>query len=329
MDYEVQLVDKIIDNIHNIKAKLPSHVLLSMVLKKCSVSQTLSDTDLGIMIENNTDLVDTYSIVNITDGIKLRKNGVKKPLLLLYWHPPEKSVLYHKYKIQPAVLNLEWIKIASNKLAEANIKTPLNVHLWVDIGMGREGVSPNDAFIIARAINMSPHLHLNGIGTHFPEQISVDPNDPLKWKRANITHYNKYKVLFDRFLLELKGENLITDKVVIHAATSNAINSHLTNVYYNMVRIGNLIYFGNKPYHTFHTKILQIKDYSVGEKYGYQHTLIKKNMRVALIETIRVNNASFHYKHYNLKEIMPGLLDITSITDPIDIGSTIYIKILH
>ena len=41
------------------------------------------------------------------------------------------------------------------------------VHLKVDTGMGRLGVMPEKAVELARLIEASPHLDLEGIGTHF------------------------------------------------------------------------------------------------------------------------------------------------------------------
>lgn len=304
MDNDLSIIENMVNNIETLRKTIPKNVKLSMVLKQYHTS-SISYVDMGIIIDKRTDAIDTFCIVNILDGIIMRTQGIVKPIVLLYWHPADKALLMHQYSIEPSVVNLEWIEIASKVLK--NVSSPLKVHLWIDVGMGREGVKSDEAIVLARAIKACPYLKLSGVATHFPIKMLSKNN---KWIQR--TNYSKMHKIFKDTLNMLRYEKLIDEDVIIHAATSNAINSNQTQLYYNMVRIGTLIYYGDKPYYSFKQKILQIKD--ISEFIGYD-MYIGHISHVALIEIPgnRDKVKKFMYNDYELKEIMPGVLDITNI----------------
>lgn len=319
MDFELSIVDNILDNIKDLRKKLPKPVLLSMVLKNYFTTRSLSYVDIGILVYKNTKDVDVFCIIDVLDGIKLREHGVTIPLVLLYWHPAEKADIMSRYQIQPAVLNKEWIKTAEQVLQQANITTPLLVHLWIDVGMGREGVNPEDSLSLATEIHKSPYLKLHGIGAHFPEHMVTNENC-TKWIKHGI--YDTYQSIFEKSIEKLTKENLLASDVIIHAATSNMIFLDFNELYYNMARIGTLIYYGNKPYQTFYQPILQIKEISL---YSYNHKHFTHPTRVAMIELSgnRLKKMEFWLEETQLYELQPGIFDVSDlkckIGDPIKI----------
>src|SRR5262249_28891755 len=109
--------------------------------------------------------IDYFAVPNLEDGIALRKAGITTPIMVLYLteasHAPE---LVH-YDLEPAAYSLEWVVQAEGLLQSA--ARPLNVHLWIDTGLGREGVMPDEALAVARAVHASARLRLRGLATHF------------------------------------------------------------------------------------------------------------------------------------------------------------------
>ena len=307
MDNDLNLLAYMVDNINHLRNTIPQSVLLSMVLKNYSTMRSLSYVDIGILIEERTDAVDVYCIIDILDGLMLRTHGINKPLVLLYWHPAEKAGLMHQWSLEPAALNLEWVQTAGKVLK--GVSRPLKVHLWIDVGMGREGVHPKDVLPLARAIAACPVLKLQGIGTHFPLNMKTTKAGTT-W--ATYGDYTSYQRIFEDTLRTLTSANLLPTDVIIHAATSNAIHSKQEGLYYDMVRIGSLIYYGEEPQRHFTQAILQVKD--IRGCVGYDKFL-PEITHVALIEISgnRNKKMAFHWKNTEVKEIMPGILDVTGI----------------
>src|SRR5262249_53149345 len=109
--------------------------------------------------------VDYFCVPKMQDGIALREAGVDAPIMVLYLTEVSYAPVLLHYDLEPAAYSLAWVDEANSLLQRA--RGILKVHLWIDTGMSREGVMPDDALALARAVNQSPKLHLQGIATHF------------------------------------------------------------------------------------------------------------------------------------------------------------------
>ncbi len=217
--------------------------------------------------------IDYFAVPNLEDGIALRNAGITTPIMVLYLteasHVPE---LVH-YDLEPAAYSLEWVDQAERLLGSA--ARPLNVHLWIDTGLSREGVTPDEALPIARAVHANRRLRLRGIATHF---CCLGKDDLVPLERDDITNKTALqKRRFDEVVAAIRAEGIGRD-ALLHAGASDALHSGLTPVYFDMMRIGTMLFENPSPEHmNYHwtTHILQTKTLPEGwcVDYGCKVTL--------------------------------------------------------
>ena len=102
------------------------------------------------------------------------------------------------------------------------------VHLKVDTGMGRLGLSPNASFEVARAIADCPNVTMTGVYTHFAQALAVD-----------LTPTRRALDAFTDCCNRLREAGI--DPGIRHAANS-AASLRLPESRLDMVRIGTLLY---------------------------------------------------------------------------------------
>src|SRR5436190_4663083 len=211
--------------------------------------------------------VDYFCVANAQDGIALREAGVKAPIMVLYLTEASYAPVLLHYDLEPAAYSLAWVDEANGLLQRA--RGILKVHLWIDTGLSREGVMPDEALALARAVNQSPKLHLQGIATHFCCNEKGDLAAIEKGNLDNRTALQKHR--FDEVVEAIHAEGIGLD-AIIHAGASDVLRFGVTPVYYNMLRISTMLFENPSPEHrnyTWKTKILQVKTLPKGWCIGY------------------------------------------------------------
>lgn len=230
--------------------------------------------------------VDWLGIATVPEGIELREAGITLPILKFSPAFPEEMSAAVTNKITLAVCERENI-IELQKTCRS-MSTVLPVHLKIDTGMGRIGVTPSSAPDLASFIERDcPNLHLEGIFTHLPVSDSAD------------TRFTKNQItLFSDTVAEI--QHTIGRKVkLVHCANSGAVLAH-PDAWFDMVRPGIMIYgfypdketprtIELKPGLSFYTKVSFIKRVSAGTSIGYGRTWIAP--RETTIATIPVGYA--------------------------------------
>ncbi|GIV60680.1 MAG: alanine racemase [Rhodothermaceae bacterium] len=105
-----------------------------------------------------------FAVATVPEGVHLRRAGLTEPILVFGAPLPEylPACVHH---------NLD-VTVDSPATAEAVIRTartvgPLRVHVEVDTGMGRTGVSPAGATAVVRRLERAPGVTVAGLYTHF------------------------------------------------------------------------------------------------------------------------------------------------------------------
>src|SRR5512133_1504844 len=118
--------------------------------------------------------IDWLGVATVPEGLQLRAAGIKLPILKLSPAFPE--------EMQAAVQDGLTLAVASRENADAHEAVcragdlKATIHLKIDTGMGRIGVTPEDAPALAAYIERNcPHLRLDGLFTHFPVSDEADP----------------------------------------------------------------------------------------------------------------------------------------------------------
>jgi len=211
-------------------------------------------------------------VATIEEGIKLRKAGIKTPILIggsIYPFTNFKEIVRHR--LIPTIASLESAKAFNSILKE---KYP--VHIKVDTGMNRIGLKIENALPKILEISEMKNIKIQGIYMHLP---SADFDRKLTLEQG-------------RKFLKLKKE-LFKRKVIpafFHASNSAALR--FPSLRFDLVRPGLAIYglkpydgfSGYKPVLSFHTKIVFLKRIKKGEKVSYGGTWrAKRDSKIATL----------------------------------------------
>ncbi len=203
-------------------------------------------------------------VANVQEGMLLRYQGIDIPILILSPSMENEINLIIENNLIPAVSSFDFAR----KLAQKS-PSKIKVHINIDTGMGRSGISSSDAIEEIYKIKNFKNLEIEGIFSHF----SSAENDE---KYTNLQSEKFNKILSE---LDFKPK-------YIHIANSSGIVTS-QNDYANLVRLGLLsygVYTDNslkkkinlKPVMTFKSRITQIKTAQKDESIGYNRTYITK-----------------------------------------------------
>lgn len=226
---------------------------------------------LGIAAELEKASVPWFGTATAAEAIELRDAGVKTPILVLGALIPDQLPILESYDISISVHTVEFW----NELAAFTKRTSrsVNVHLKVDTGMGRLGMSEAEAVSVLK--QNESRITINGIFTHFA--CADIPED-----RSTLNQIERFNVFLKSCGREFSE---------IHAANSAAVLNYPQS-HYNLVRPGLLLYgldpSGNqtdlKPVLTLKSKIVALRKIRKGESIGYGRTFAAD--RDSLIATI-------------------------------------------
>lgn len=102
-------------------------------------------------------------VATLEEGIELRKAGIDASILLLGPTPVEFNRLLF-YRLEPTLYDLETAVRLSDYLKKR--KRSLKVHLKLDTGMGRLGVSAKEAMEFVHKVAKLPHLEMTSLYSH-------------------------------------------------------------------------------------------------------------------------------------------------------------------
>jgi len=167
----------------------------------------------------------SLGVAYVQEAVELREAGLSTPILVFGIAPPESIDPVVRYDLAQAVADAETPQALS---AGVTTDRPARVHIKVDTGMGRIGITPGDALEYARLLKKLPNIEIEGIFTHFPR---ADELDPAFTKRQIET--------FTALLRELDHAGIHIPKR--HMANSAGVLA-FPDSYLNLVRPGIMIY---------------------------------------------------------------------------------------
>jgi alanine racemase len=134
---------------------------------------------------------DMLGVSNIDEAEQLRLLGIRKPILILGFSPPECAASLYKLDITQTVFSAEYAKKLSQSAKHAGVTVA--VHIKADTGMARLGFACRDenmvdaaAGDIARATAL-PGLKAEGLFTHFASaDFDGDPDGGFTRKQFEL-----------------------------------------------------------------------------------------------------------------------------------------------
>ena len=166
----------------------------------------------------------------VDEGVALRRAGITAPILLLSEQPPELADLIVGYQLTPTVTTTRGAAVLAASAAAAD--QTINVHIKVDTGMHRIGVSPEEAVSLASFISSYESLNIEGVYTHFA--VADEPSHV-----ANVAQLNSFNTVLEN--LSARGIN----PPLVHAANSAASLANEASRF-TMVRLG-IAAYGLRP----------------------------------------------------------------------------------
>lgn len=128
---------------------------------------------------NELDYVFGYAVATVEEALQLRRNELYKPILILGYTFPDSYGELVRQDIRPAVFRLDMAKELSEE-AQRQEKV-LKIHIKIDTGMSRIGISPDDKGIdFIRQVRELPGLEIEGIFTHFARADEKDKTSALE-----------------------------------------------------------------------------------------------------------------------------------------------------
>lgn len=112
-------------------------------------------------------------VARVEEALELRAAGIHAPLFILGYTPPARYEEMILQNVSMAVWDVR--QIDSLAAAATRLNRRANLHLKVDTGMSRLGVSPHEALPLLQEIKNRPALRLEGLFTHFACADEADP----------------------------------------------------------------------------------------------------------------------------------------------------------
>ena len=217
---EVDL-DAIWENMVHMKENIAENTKILAVIKTDGYGHV--GVPIAKMLEQ-LDFMFGYAAATYEEAHVLREAGVKKPILILGYTFPYCYEELIRDEIRPAVYRRDTVE----ELAAAAVKVgqKAKVHIKVDTGMGRIGITPDEEGLeFVRFLIEHPELEVEGIFTHFAKSDEADK-----------TSANHQLELFQNFIDKIQTELGITIPVK-HCSNSAAI-LEMPQANMDMVRAG-------------------------------------------------------------------------------------------
>lgn len=208
-------------------------------------------------------------VVSVGELKQLRKAGIKAPILVLNYIDNDSMAEAIENNASVTIFDME--SVNHLQIAAKVQGKIVKVHLKIDTGMHRAGCGPNEVLVVAKHIEESPNLELEGVMTHLAE--SEDPKSSFTEQQLEV---------FRNCLDELRHAGI--NPPLVHAANSAAIFAHSSS-HFTMVRPG-LVSYGINPFPEDHphyefvnkhmrpvmslcTQVVFIRKLAIGESVGY------------------------------------------------------------
>ena len=265
-------LNAIIHNLKQIQRFVGENVKVMAVVKADAYGHGIEEVAKAISSQGSF----YFGVSSLREGIKLREAGIKSPIVNLLPTLPEDIKETIHWDITPIISNG---KIAPLLNEESKKQGKIcKVHIKIDTGMGRLGISPDSALDFFGEFVQYENLYLEGIYTHFPS-ADID----LEFTKHQLS-------LFNDIVSKLEEEKIVIP--LKHCANSAAIFS-LRDSHLNMVRPGIALYGINPtqngvvelhPSMSVKAKAVEVKELPAGHSISYGRTyILPRRSRVAVI----------------------------------------------
>jgi len=234
---------------------------------------------------------DWFGVTCTDEGIAVRRNGVRKPILVLTSFVPGEESRLVEHDLTAVIHRCEQLELL-NRAASRRGKKPVPFHLKIDTGMNRLGIASSDVECFARQLGKCKHLQLTGIFSHFASsEVFTDTAVGQQTREQE-----------ERFYAALERLRALgIDPGVVHLANSAAIVTR-PETWADMVRPGVILYGYHpgydpaekreeaekrlplKPVMSLRSRVISLRSVPAGAGVGYNATFVaKRPTRIAVL----------------------------------------------
>jgi alanine racemase len=235
-----------------------------------------------------SDKVDWFGVDSLSEALKLREIGIKKPILVLGYTELSDLRAAVKNNISLTVYNKETIE----RLGKIQVPNPhLNpkIHIKIETGTSRQGVPENEILNFVKFIKNYPSIEIQGLSTHY---ANIEDTTDSSFAMEQLATFS---CVAD--LLEKEGVHVPLRHTACSAATILFPETR-----YDLVRLGISMYglwssketkavaknknvdLDLKPVLTWKTIVAQVKSVKSGTPIGYGLTeRVSRDSKIAVL----------------------------------------------
>ena len=272
-------LDAAVENMKNMKANLKPETKMLAVVKTDGYGH--GAPQIASVLEP-LDFVWGYATATFEEAHLLRMAGIKKPVLILSYSFPYCYPQLAENEIRPAVFREDTLEELNEVAGRQGEK--IKVHVKVDTGMGRIGISPDDRGLkFVKKLLSLPNLELEGIFTHFARADEADKSNAMRQLQT-----------FQEFVKRV--EETLSIQIPLKHCSNSAGILEIPDANMDLVRAGITLYglypsdevrkdlVPLKPVLSLHSHVVYVKEVQPGQSISYGGTFTaKETMRVATI----------------------------------------------
>ncbi len=275
---EVNL-DHILHNMEQMKRHIQDHTKMLAVVKTDGYGH--GSVPIARAVEG-LDYLFGFAVATAEEAMELRCAGIEKPILILSYGFPYAYPMFVEDEIRVTVFREDMLE-ELGRIAVDQGKEAI-VHIKVDTGMGRIGITPDEEGIrfIQKALD-TEGIRLEGIFTHFACADSAD----LTSAKEQIRRFQEFVT---------KAEMVTGYQIPVHHCSNSAGIVQMPEANMDLVRAGITMYglmpsdevsadiIPLKPALSLHSHVVFVKEMKVGDTISYGSTYrVEKPMKVATI----------------------------------------------
>jgi alanine racemase len=227
---------------------------------------------------------DGLCVAALDEALELRRAGLRRAILVLYGVPPALAPLAARRRIAVSAGDTTLVERTLAALAAADPGTRLDVHLEVETGLGRDGLSGAALVSAAARLAASSSVRLSGAWTHL--QAAEDAATTAR----QVALFEAETAALRRAGVRLPGRHL--------AASGGLLSGGLAT--YDAVRPGLAVYglvpdelldrlapdggIGLRPVLSLHARPVRVADLAAGHGVGYGPSFVtQRPSRIATL----------------------------------------------
>lgn len=272
-------LDAIVENMSHMKEHIAEETRMLGVIKSDGYGH--GSVPIARSLEP-LDFMFGFAVATAEEAHILRVAGIKKPILVLGYTFPYCYEMLAEEDIRTAIFRYDSIEEMASVAKDCGKK--IKVHIKVDTGMGRIGITPDEeGFLFVKRLIQEEWIEIEGIFTHFAR---ADESD----KAHADEQYQKFTSFIERIEEELKFE------IPLKHCSNSAGILDIPNANMDLVRAGITLYglypsdevnrdaVLLRPALSLHSHIVYEKVIHAGQSVSYGGTFTAtKDTRVATI----------------------------------------------